>query len=204
LREIRALQPGQTIWDTSLPGFGARRQKGEAVSYVLYYRNHEGRQRWYTIGRHDAPWLPDTARKEARKLLGDVARGSDPAADKRSRRNANTVAELCDLYLQDALAGRLLTRRRVPKKRSTLDIDRGRIERHIKPLLGRRAVAAVTREDVDDFLHDVAQGKTALKEKTAKKRGLARVRGGRGDGDQDRRAAGGDLQLRGETPDAAR
>jgi integrase len=180
LRQIGALQPGQTIWDASLPGFGARRQKSDAVSYVLYYRNHEGRQRWYTIGRHGAPWLPDTARNEARKLLGDVAKNSDPAADKRSKRRANTVAELCDLYLDDALAGRLLTRRRVPKKHSTLSIDRGRIERHIKPLLGRRSVTAVTREDIDDFLHDVAQGKTATSEKTARKRGFSRVRGGRG------------------------
>ena len=41
-------------------------------------------------------------------------------------------------------------------------------------------VAAVTREDVDNFLHDVAQGRTAVTSKTSKKRGLARVRGGKG------------------------
>jgi integrase len=94
--------------------------------------------------------------------------------------NADWVNELCDLYLDDAEAGRLLTRRRAPKKVSTLATDRGRIERHIKPLLGRRTVATVTREDIEAFLHDVAEGKTAGKAKTAKKRGLARVRGGRG------------------------
>src|SRR5262249_28077484 len=68
---------------------------------------------------------------------------------------------------------------KVPKKASTLAIDRGRIDRHIKPLLGPMKVAAVTREDVDTFLHDVAAGKTAGKTKTARKRGLARVRGGK-------------------------
>ena len=57
--------------------------------------------------------------------------------------------------------------------------DFGRIERHIKPLLGRRTVGAVTREDVEAFMHDVAAGKTASRTKT-KPRGLARVRGGRG------------------------
>jgi integrase len=61
-----------------------------------------------------------------------------------------------------------------------LAIDHGRIERHIKPLLGRRPVTAVTREDVEAFMHDVASGKTAGNSKTAKKRGLARVRGGKG------------------------
>ena len=49
-----------------------------------------------------------------------------------------TVAELCDMYIADAEAGRLLTRKGAAKKASTLTIDRGRIERHIKPLLGDR------------------------------------------------------------------
>jgi integrase len=179
LREVRNLQPNQIVWDTAVPGFGARRQRSEAVSYFLFYRNKEGRQRWFTIGRHGAPWTPETAREEAKRLLGEVAHKADPAAEKRSKRNAKTVAELCDLYLADAKAGRLLTRR-VQKKASTLAIDAGRIERHIKPLLGRRAVSDVTRDDVEAFMHDVAAGKTAGSVKSDKKRGLARVRGGKG------------------------
>ena len=63
------------------------------------------------IGRHGAPWTPETAREEARRLLGEVVKGGDPAADKKARRTAVTVAELCDLYMADVEAGRLLTRR---------------------------------------------------------------------------------------------
>jgi integrase len=180
LRDIRALRPGQLIWDGRVVGFGARRQRSNAVSYVLIYRTQEGRQRWHTIGRHGAPWTPDTARSEAQRLLGQVVTGGDPVGAKTAKREAATVGALCDQYLADALAGRLLTRRRVPKKASTLAIDRGRIERHIKPLLGHMKVSAVTQEDIDAFLHDVAEGKTALKTKTGKKRGLARVQGGKG------------------------
>ena len=179
LRQVRSMKPGETIWDASLTGFGARRQKSDAVVYVLFYRTREGRQRWFTIGRHGAPWTPETAREEARRLLGDVAHQRDPAAEKRAARNAQTVAELCDLYFADAEAGRLVTRRRTQKKASTLAIDKGRIARHIKPLLGQLRVAAVTREDVECFMHDVAEGKTAANTKT-KPRGLARVRGGKG------------------------
>lgn len=179
LREIRTLNPGQTKWDSAVASFGARRQRGHAVSYVLFYRTQEGRQRWHTIGRHGAPWTPDTAREEAKRLLGMVVDGTDPSAEKQAKRKAATVSELCDLYLADAEAGRLLTRRKLAKKASTLIIDRGRIARHIKPLLGQLKVAAVTREDVDTFMHDVAAGKTAGNTKTAKKRGLARVRGGK-------------------------
>jgi len=113
-------------------------------------------------------------------LLGLVAGGNDPGADRRHQRTAKTVSELCDFYLADAKAGRVLTRRKIAKKASTLDIDNGRIERHIKPLLGRRPVASVTRADVETLLHDVAEGKTAGRIKTTKKRGLARVSGGKG------------------------
>jgi integrase len=179
LREVRALGPRSDVWDSAVLGFGARRQVGEAVSYVLMYRTGEGRQRRFTIGRHGAPWTPETAREEARRLLGEIVRGGDPAAVKREAREAITIAELCDAYLADAEAGRLLTRRGQSKKASTLTIDRGRIERHFKPLLGGRAVATVTRADVERFMHSVAEGKSAARIKT-KRRGLARVRGGRG------------------------
>src|ERR1035437_5076825 len=110
LREVRALKPGQTIWDAAVAGFGARRQQTPAVSDVLIYRTQEGRQRWHTIGRHGAPWTPETAREEAKRLLGKVVDGIDPSAVKQAKRKAATVPELCDLYLADAEAGRLLIR----------------------------------------------------------------------------------------------
>src|ERR1700738_5161585 len=112
LREIRALGPGETIWDAAVPAFGARRQKGPGIAFVLKFRTSEGRQRWHTIGRHGAPWTPDTAREEAKRLLGEVSKGADPASEKTAKRKAATVAEVCDLYWKDAEAGRLLTRRR--------------------------------------------------------------------------------------------
>jgi integrase len=179
LRQVRALRPEEIVWDASLPGFGARRQRSNAVSYVLFYRTTEGRQRWFTIGRHGAPWTPESARYEARRLLGSVACKGDPAAEKRAARKAQTVAELCDLYLADAEAGRLVTRRRTQKKAGTIALDRGRVTRHIKPLLGQLRVVAVTRQDVEVFMHDVAEGRTAMTLKT-KARGMARVRGGKG------------------------
>src|SRR6478752_5905195 len=110
LRQVRSMKPGETIWDASLTGFGARRQKSDAVTYVLFYRTKEGRQRWFTIGRHGAPWTPESAREEAKRVLGEVAHNADPAVEKRAKRNAKTVADLCDAYFADATAGRLLTR----------------------------------------------------------------------------------------------
>lgn len=69
--------------------------------------------------------------------------------------------------------------RGAPKKASTLYVDRGRIARHIKPLLGKKLVKDVLRADVVKFMRDVATGKTAAVEKT-KQRGKAVVEGGLG------------------------
>ncbi len=159
-----------------MSGFGARRQVGQVVSYIVVYRTREGRQRTYTIGKHGSPWSPDTARQEARRILGEVVKGADPVADKIAGRKAITVAELCQQYLADVEAGRLLTRRKIAKKESTLISDRGRIARHIVPLLGRMPVKTVRRDDVERFMHDVAAGKTASQGEDQATRPLDRTR----------------------------
>ena len=180
LREIRELNPGEELRDTVVRGFRARRQNSPAVSYSVLCRPPGGKLERLTIGRHGAPWTPDEARKEALRLLGRMASGEDPAKAKRETRKAPTVAELCEQYLDDARAGRLISRRsKKPKKASTVDGDRGRIERHIVPLLGHLKVAAVTKEDVEHFYDAVSEGATAATVKTGQ-RGLARVTGGRG------------------------
>ena len=157
LHDVRQLGHGETIWDGEVPGFGARRQTGDAVSYIVFYRTREGRQRFQTIGRHGEPaapdektgqaetWTPTTARKAARRILSQVVGGADPMGSKKETRNAATVAELCDLYIADAEAGRLILRKRSPKKASTIATDKSRIEAHIKPLLGGHRVNAVIR-----------------------------------------------------------
>src|ERR1700730_17664182 len=123
LKTIASLQPGSILWDHgkgAVTGFGARRQKGEAVTYLLKYRTAAGRQRWHTIGRHGAPWTPNMARAAARRLLVEVANGHDPARQKQDDRKAATVADLCDDYLEAAKAGRVLTRH----ARSQMDRNR--------------------------------------------------------------------------------
>jgi integrase len=182
LKTIAAVPQNSIRWDEgkgAVTGFGARRQKSSAIAYGVKYRTADGRQRWVTIGRHGAPWTPETARNEARRILGEVAKGGDPARAKREARQAPSVAELCDDYLEGCKAGRVLTRRQTPKKPSTLDGDRGRIERHIKPLLGALKVTTVTSADVERFRDAVSEGATAARIKTGK-HGLARVTGGRG------------------------
>ena len=180
LKNVRALKPGKIIWDSGVTGFGARRQRGNAVVYLVKYRAQGGGEaRWYTIGRHGSPWTPEKAREEALRVLGVVASGGDPAADRKAARKVVSVGELCDLYVADAEAGRVLARGKMPKKASTLAADRGRIAAHIKPLLGHKRADDVTSDDVERFMFDVAEGKSAARAKGRKLRGHVHVAGGR-------------------------
>lgn len=148
------------IWDQELRGFGVRLLPSGVKTFVLQYRNSEGRGRRMTIARVGTLSL-DQAREQARIKLGEVALGKDPAQDKIDARHAVTVAEVCDWYLAEAKEGRLLGRRRRPIKASTLHMDSCRIKAHIKPLLGNRQVRGLTLSDVEKAQADIAAGKTA-------------------------------------------
>src|SRR3954463_15368571 len=76
---IESLKPKQMVWDAEVRGFGARCQKRDRV-YVLKYRA-SGQQRWFTIGKHGAPWTAEQARREAKRLLGRSRRVKIPETE---------------------------------------------------------------------------------------------------------------------------
>jgi len=169
-------------WDDELPGFGVRVWPSGRKTYVAQYR--AGKQsRRFKIGIH-GPLTVEEARKEAKGVLGDVARGDDPQLDRLTRRKALTVKELCDMYFEAADKGLIFGKRGKPKKSSTLYVDRGRATRHIIPLMGNRLVQELTTADAIKMMRDVTTGKTAANEKTGKLRGRAVVRGGAGTASQ--------------------
>jgi integrase len=174
-RIVDAAKPNGTeffVWDDQLPGFGLRVFASGRKSYLVQYRIN-GRCRRVTLGKHGV-LTPEEARLKARILLGGIAEGDDPAEKKLVARNDPTLSELCDLYLKD---GPVM---KPDKKQSSWQTDRSNINRHIKPLLGNRKLASLTKADVQRFQADVTLGKSAAMEKTGKKRGKAVVRGGPG------------------------
>ncbi len=171
-RVVDALRPsaaGETfVWDSDLKGFGVRIMPTGVGSYILKYRNKEGRQRKLALGRIGA-LTPDEARAIARRRLAEVAAGADPSAERQAIRKAVTVAELCDIYIEDA---------RTRVKPSTLAMDRSRIEVHVKPLIGSRAVAALTGGDIERLQADISNGRSAKAPRETGRGGVAR--GGKG------------------------
>ncbi|AWC21407.1 site-specific tyrosine recombinase XerD [Aminobacter sp. MSH1] len=169
-----------TIWCSELKGFGAYVQPSGKKSYFVDYRTADGTRRRMTIGKHGVI-TTEQARKLAIETMGGVVlQKADPLLERKTRRASMTVAELCDQYLKVASKGVVLGRSRRPKKVSTIEIDKGRIERHIKPLLGTKLVIDLTRADIVKFVRDVTVGKTAKHDRSGKNGTRVLVTGGAG------------------------
>lgn len=162
------------IWDTELKGFGLRifPAKGDTPAtkvFIFQYRNAEGRTRRLNIGRYSDALTTDQARKLAKDAALGVHSGVDPSVVKKSRRAALTVNELLDLYVE--------SERFKGNADTTRAVDLGRINRHLRPLIGREIADMLTTNDVLKAHRAITEGKTAVREKT-KARGLAKVKGG--------------------------
>jgi integrase len=195
-RAVAAIKPDgrRAFWyDADLKGFGLKVEPTGVMTWLVEYRTGGGgrgaAKKRLTLGKVGA-LAPEQARDLAKATLANVLGGADPSALKAEAKAAKTVAELCDLYLAEADRGNVISRRGTVKKVSTLVSDRGRIARHIKPLLGTKRVRDVKCTDIERFLRDVADGKTAADVKTGK-HGRAIVTGGKGTATRTVRLLGG-------------
>ncbi len=163
------------VRDSEVRGFVLVVTPAGAKSYAVDYRAGSGRgspKRRLTIGKHGSPWTPETARIEAKRLLAEVAAGRDPATARQEDRKALTFGELIDLYLREGVGH---------KKHSTLKADRGRIEHHLRPLLGKLRADRIVRADVEQMRNAVTAGKTAERiESGDKRRSGSMATGGKG------------------------
>jgi integrase len=161
------------LWDGEIRGFGVRVVPSGLKTFVVQYRNAEGKSRRIKIGRFGIMTVEE-ARELAKVKLGRVADGIDPAEEPEAGKDGITVEALCDWYLTEAEAGRILGRKNRPIKASTLAMDRSRINTHIKPLLGKRLVGSLRIVDIEGMQFDIVAGKTAAAERGPGRGGVAR------------------------------
>jgi integrase len=126
-------------WDDDVKGLGLRVTRKLAKSWVLVYRA-AGTQRCLTIGTHRDPWRAAAARKEALRLKLLVDQGRDPMGERHLSRTAPRVNDLIERWSEEHAKKRRASTRREYE---------GLIAQWIKPELGTRRVADVTREDID-------------------------------------------------------
>jgi integrase len=100
---VEALDAPGTLWDDDpkAKGFGVRVYASGTKSFFINYRI-DGRERRFTIGDYPR-WSVEAARERAKELGKQIDRGHDPAGEKRERRDAPTVEELADRYIEEHL-----------------------------------------------------------------------------------------------------
>lgn len=141
---IDTLKPAATEqwhWDNELEGFGVRVQASGRKVYVVRYRVQDAKrtQRKQNVARcSDMP--PEKARELARKIFAQVAEGLDPLKERREQVEAPTVDDMCDRFMKEHAEPF--------KKARSVEHDKSKIKNYIRPLLGKRKVAEVSKADI--------------------------------------------------------
>jgi integrase len=129
-------------WDQERPGFGLMVTAGGHRSYVVQYRAGRRSKRMHL---KDGLTLSE-ARKEARALLGAVAKGGDPLGERRKIevRTSNTLESIAEEYFE-----------REGSRLRTIGDRRTVLKRLVLPKLGARQIGDITRTDIVRLLDKV-------------------------------------------------
>jgi integrase len=136
-----ACQDGQDrafLWDDAIAGFGVAAFPSGRKIYIAQYRQ-AGRSRRVHIGEHGR-LTPDEARIEAKKLLGVVAAGTDPIAERRKERNVPLFREVAEAYMRVHIKAK--------RKARTLDSYETLLRLHILPVIGSIPITELRRVHV--------------------------------------------------------
>ena len=98
VRKVRPRDKAYLVWDEHQHGLALRVQPTGTKSYVTVY-SRRGRPRWLHHGNAKAIGLSDARTLSAEAMLA-VARGGDPAAEKKAERGAGTFADLASKYVE--------------------------------------------------------------------------------------------------------
>jgi integrase len=139
VKAMRGTAKRRTVWEGGT-GFGVRVEPTGTKSFVLWYRFH-GKAEGVTLGRYPQMSL-STARAEAAKIREKISKGLDPKikiqADKRANKEAYSVADLIDEYLEKWAK---------PNKKSWREDERI-LKKDVLPVWGRRKAKDLKRRDI--------------------------------------------------------
>ncbi len=134
------------LWDTEISGFGLRVYPSGRKAFVVTYRI-KGKQRFYSLGRYGELTIHQ-ARTEVLDVLRQARLGTDPAADRMAYRNAPTMADLAERFIEE--------HSKINKKPACVKEDRRKFRKHILPRFGHRRVVDITRSDIAKLHSEMA------------------------------------------------
>jgi len=136
LRRLRPRAQRFLIWDRKQSGLALQIRPNGRRGWKCIY-SCRGRVRWFHLGDGNAIGLQQ-ARELARDIMYAVAKGEDPQAEKRARRNAGTFAELAERYVEDYAKRRNKSWRQGDKL----------VRRYLLPSWAKLEAKSITRSEV--------------------------------------------------------
>lgn len=136
-------------YDVDLKGFGVRVLPSGVKSWVVEYRPGVGRgfaKKRMTIGSVST-LTADEARKAARDTLASIRLGSDPLDARARERDATPVSNLIDQFLAEHVEAK--------RKPKTAELYRHVLDAYVRPVIGKRKAAEVTKANVAKLHHDL-------------------------------------------------
>lgn len=128
-------------WDTELRGFGVLVLPSGRITYCIKYRNSSRIQKHLKIGVH-GQINTEEARTLAKKYLGEIAHGEDPAAKKKENRDLPLIRDLVQDYLD----------RYAPRKRQrSIEEDLKLLRKIILPSIGNLQVKNISRRTIESL-----------------------------------------------------
>lgn len=148
-RLVDNVAPGEKdgfLWDSELPGFGVKITPAGRKVYIIQYRlgGRKGKTRRYTLGRHGVI-TSEQARIEAKRLLGEVSAGRDPAEEKSRKRAMLGLHELLKVFLSEHADTKL--------KPDTAAAYRRIVDLHVITKMKSAPIDEVQRSDVARLHH---------------------------------------------------
>ncbi len=125
--------------DTIVPGFLCKVTPVGRKVFMIQYRTNTGDRRKPSIGRYGELTV-EQARSIGRDWLAEVRRGNGPSAAKLAARQALSVKELCEQFIQDYS--------KPHNKPRTVQSNQQYIQNHILPGIGKIKVPDLARADV--------------------------------------------------------
>jgi integrase len=138
-KSIKAAAPGDVLRDAKIRGLHLRCFPGRK-SFYLYFRTKAGVERKPKLGDWGSITLAQ-AREAAQEMLGKVALGQDPSAQRSADRGEMTLGDLWKIFKV----------RHVANKKTARDIEQT-YERLLEPRWGNRRLSDIHYEDVCDMM----------------------------------------------------
>ena len=136
------------IWDSELKGFGVRIFPTGRRTYFVQYRNQFRSTRRKKIGVHGIITV-DQAREEAKKLLGDVAKGEDPSQDFQKAKLKPSFEDLANEYME--------MHAKFNKRPKSFREDEKMLNNILLKRLGGKKVEEITTYDIQQLHHELRE-----------------------------------------------